>query len=79
MTDYRKNAADTVMRKSLAALQLLTNQQTAVRLGTSGAPGDIEAAPVDEILVAETARALEMARAALKEEADSNEEDGRDG
>ncbi|MDP9238132.1 MAG: hypothetical protein M3P30_12185 [Chloroflexota bacterium] len=63
--DYRWFAADTVMRKSTAALQALLKQGDLIQLHADGATGTRSGTPVEDGLLLETQRAIDMAREAL--------------
>lgn len=66
--DYRWKAADTVMRKSMAALQALravTGEQALARTHTHRPAGSAPE-PADNALVIETERAMEKSCAALE-------------
>ncbi len=78
MMDYRRKAADTVMRKSMDALSVFANEAILEKLHVTGLADQAPDAPASAELVLETTRALDMARAALFD-VDSNKEDGRDG
>jgi hypothetical protein len=63
--DFRWKAADAVMRKSMSALQELLNQQNLIRMRTSGLTEQGSGLPVDDALLLETQRAIDMASEAL--------------
>jgi hypothetical protein len=65
--DFRWFAADTVMRKSLSAMQALLRQQELIAARTQGEGGQDVGPPPDDALVVETQRAIDMAREALAE------------
>ena len=65
--DFRWAAADCVMRKSMSALQKLQNQQKLVQTGTVGVAEHGAAPPLDDALLLETQRAMEMACEALSD------------
>ena len=65
--DFRWAAADCVMRKSMAALEKLQSQQNLVQTGTVGVAEQSAARPLDDALLLETQRAMEMAREALSD------------
>jgi hypothetical protein len=69
--DHRWDAADMVLRKSLAALERLRNAQALARLHEREL-ADGETATWDDALILETERALDMARAALNDFAESD-------
>ena len=65
--DYRWNAADVVMRKSMGSLELLLSLEMMRRSYEHGLT-DVRPTPVDPALILETDRTLEMAIAALDAE-----------
>ncbi len=67
--DYRWFAADTVMRKSMAALEAMQTAPAGARR-LAGSPPE----PTDSPLMIETERAVRMSRAALDESLESSPE-----
>jgi len=67
MMDFRWQAADVVMKKSIAALQVLRNQQSVaeLRAAAQAEPGADD--PARSALIDETERAIDQARAALND------------
>ena len=72
---YLFKAADNVMRKSMAALQVFSNREASARLHAVGLAERAPDAAVSPALVDETQRALDMAVEALDEILSSDEEE----
>ncbi len=70
---YLFKAVDTVVRKSMTALQVLSNLETSARMHAVGLADNTADAPVDLALVEETQRTLDMAVEALEEILNSNQ------
>lgn len=72
--DYLFKAVDTVVKKSMKALELLSNHETSAQMQAAGLADNTVDAPVDTALVEETQRTLDMAVEALEEILTSSQE-----
>jgi hypothetical protein len=67
MTDYRWQAADLVMKKSSAALEVLMHQRELAQLRAAALAEPGADDPARSALIDETERAMEQASAALND------------
>jgi hypothetical protein len=71
--DFLFKAVDTVVSKSMAALEALQHHETDARLRAAGPADGAVDAPINTALLEETQRTLDMAVEALEEIVNSNQ------